>query len=98
MSDCGCDEAQKRVHDFLSQELDDQKSQDVIDHLANCDDCESEYYVEERVKTLVKLNLGDEINPELRQSLEARLIAVAAEIARIEQEVAGQINISGETS
>ena len=94
MSDCGCDEAKKRVHDFLSQELDDQKSQDVIDHLANCDDCESEYYVEERVKTLVKLNLGDDVNPDVRQKLEARLIAVAAEIARIEQEVAGQISLT----
>jgi len=94
MSDCGCDEAKKRVHDFLSQELDENKSQDVIDHLANCDDCESEYYVEERVKTLVKLNLGDDVNQEVRQKLEARLIAVAAEIARIEQEVAGQISLT----
>jgi len=94
MSDCGCDEAKKRVHDFLSQELDDNKSQDVIDHLANCDGCESEYYVEERVKTLVKLNLGDDVNQEVRQKLEARLIAVAAEIARIEQEVAGQISLT----
>ncbi len=45
MTDCGCEKAKAELEEYLHNELCTEDAADIVDHLANCRDCEDEAHV-----------------------------------------------------
>lgn len=45
MTDCGCEKARAELEEFLHNELSRGELDDIVEHLANCNDCEGEHHV-----------------------------------------------------
>jgi anti-sigma factor (TIGR02949 family) len=45
MTDCGCEKARAELEEFLHNELSRGELDDIVEHLANCHDCEGEHHV-----------------------------------------------------
>ena len=53
MTDCGCHEAKARVFDYLADELEETKKQEVDSHLVNCEICQVNYEIEKKISKLI---------------------------------------------
>lgn len=45
MTDCGCEKARAELEEYLHDELCREDVADLIEHMANCGDCEGEHLV-----------------------------------------------------
>jgi mycothiol system anti-sigma-R factor len=45
MTDCGCEKARAELEEYLHNELSRKELDDIVEHLANCGDCEGEHHV-----------------------------------------------------
>jgi len=53
LSNLSCHEAKRKVYEYLGDELDTEKKQEVDGHLANCSPCKEEYDLERTISNLV---------------------------------------------
>jgi mycothiol system anti-sigma-R factor len=69
-----CEHMLERVYQFLDHELDTASSDEIREHLAQCEPCLDRYDVEQAVKTLVNRSCGGDKAPsELRVKVLTRL-------------------------
>jgi hypothetical protein len=45
MTDCGCEKAKAELEEYLHNELSRGELDDIVEHLASCQDCEGEHHV-----------------------------------------------------
>jgi anti-sigma factor (TIGR02949 family) len=45
MTDCGCETAKAELEEYLHNEVTKVDAADIAEHLAGCNDCESEHHV-----------------------------------------------------
>jgi hypothetical protein len=51
-----------RVFDYLSNEIDEQSKQEVVNHLAECSKCELEYEIERKISRIVSSSSSDPVS------------------------------------
>ena len=71
---CACDGVLEDIDSFLDHELTDERSAAIREHLATCVTCQSEYDVEQEVKSLVARCCGGQhAPPQVHARVRARL-------------------------
>lgn len=73
MNDFDCAETQRQVHEYLQAELTGPMADAVTAHLANCDSCDSEFHIENKLNEMIKQACGEEPRAELLQVVQERL-------------------------
>lgn len=73
MTDCGCEKALAELEEFLHNELQGDDYADILAHLANCDDCESEAHVGIVLTQAVKRACTEVAPEELRSRVLLRI-------------------------
>lgn len=77
MADCGCQEAQARMEDYLHGELTKESLGDVEDHLRECPPCDEERVVGEvltnKVKSACCETAPEDLKLSIRQTIEQAL-------------------------
>jgi mycothiol system anti-sigma-R factor len=76
-----CEHMLERVYQFLDHELDTASSDQIREHLAQCEPCLDRYDVEQAVKTLVNRSCGGDKAPSHLRSKVLGLLAQAKETA-----------------
>jgi mycothiol system anti-sigma-R factor len=76
-----CEHMLERVYQFLDHELDTASSDQIREHLAQCEPCLDRYDVEQAVKTLVNRSCGGDKAPNHLRSKVLGLLAQAKETA-----------------
>ncbi|NNC13129.1 mycothiol system anti-sigma-R factor [Planctomonas sp. JC2975] len=78
MSDCGCDKAKKDIEEYLHNELQADDAADIREHLANCDDCQSEVHVGIVLTEVVQRACKETAPEQLRVQVLAQLRSIQA--------------------
>lgn len=73
MTDCGCEKAQAELEEFLHNELNAEDYDDILEHLANCDNCEEEANVGIVLTKAVQRACKESAPEELRIRVIARI-------------------------
>lgn len=71
MSDHGCDEVLRRVHDFLDGELTPERRQEIGEHLDCCGHCLEAFDFEAELKMAISATCRDDVPPGLVDRLRA---------------------------
>ena len=77
-----CEHMLERVYQFLDHELDTASSDEIREHLAQCEPCLDHYDVEQAVKTLVSRCCGGDKAPSQLRTKVLGQLARAKEAAR----------------
>jgi mycothiol system anti-sigma-R factor len=78
-----CEHALERVFEFLDHELDTASSDEIREHLAQCEPCLDRYDVEQAVKTLISRSCGGDKAPSHLRNKVLGLLAQAKETAHV---------------
>jgi len=78
-----CEQMLDRVYQFLDHELDTATSDEIRDHLAQCEPCLDRYDVEQAVKTLVHRSCGGDRAPGHLRTRVLSQLAQAKEAAHV---------------
>lgn len=73
--DINCDEAIKRLMDYLDNYLKDQRKNELQKHLASCSSCMNRYEFQKSLKTKIS-SLANQADPFLTKRLEKLLSTV----------------------
>jgi anti-sigma factor (TIGR02949 family) len=68
VKDINCDEAIKRLMDFLDDYLNHQRKSELEKHLASCSSCMNRYEFQKNLKTKIS-SLADQSDPSLSKRL-----------------------------
>ncbi len=79
MTDCGCEQAQRSLEEYLHNELCREDAADIREHIANCPDCADEHQVGAVLTDVVQRACKDDAAPEqLRTQVMTRLRLIQA--------------------
>jgi len=73
MTDCGCDKAKAELEEYLHRELSDEDFRDITEHLASCEDCNSEHLVGLTLIEKVRKACQETAPEELRIAIRAKI-------------------------
>jgi mycothiol system anti-sigma-R factor len=82
-SESDCEHMLERVYQFLDHELDTASSDEIREHLAQCEPCLDRYDVEQAVKTLVNRSCGGDKAPNHLRTKVLSQLAKAKESAHV---------------
>ena len=68
-ADCGCDEAQAAIEEYLRSECCAEQRESIRAHLANCPDCTHELEVSEKLVALVRRSCSEAAPQEVRSKV-----------------------------
>ncbi|MHB1172874.1 MAG: alpha-ketoglutarate decarboxylase [Lacisediminihabitans sp.] len=78
MTDCGCEKAKAELEEYLHNELVRQAAADIVEHMANCGDCEGEHRVGVVLTEAVQRACRETAPEDLRAQVLAKLRQVQA--------------------
>ncbi len=73
MSEINCEETKRQVHEYLHNELSTQEMEDITEHLAHCDSCESDFDFEVLFNNVVQRSCDEAPPAELAQRIVDRI-------------------------
>ena len=73
MSEINCEETKRKVHEYLHNELSAQEMEDITEHLAHCDSCESDFDFEVLFNNVVQRSCDEAPPAELAQRIVDRI-------------------------
>ena len=66
MTDCGCEKAKAELEEYLHNELSRGELDDIVEHLASCQDCEGEHHVGVVLTEKVRRACAEKASADLR--------------------------------
>lgn len=75
-----CAQALARLFEFLDAELDEALGDRIREHLAECEDCLTEYDVSDHLKRLVQRSCHELAPAELHERIRAQLVALQVQL------------------
>jgi anti-sigma factor (TIGR02949 family) len=76
MTDCGCEKARAELEEYLHNELCNEDSADIREHLSNCAECSSEHHVGQTLTEVMQRACKETAPEDLRDLVLLRLRAV----------------------
>ncbi|MEY4000489.1 MAG: hypothetical protein RLZZ626_844 [Actinomycetota bacterium] len=73
MTEVNCEETKRQVHEYLHSALSKEEIDNITDHIANCDSCESDYDFEHLFNKVVKRACDEAPPAELAERILSRL-------------------------
>lgn len=78
MTDCGCEKAKAELEEYLHNELSRGELDDIVEHLASCQDCEGEHQVGVVLTEKVRRACAETAPDDLRTQVLIKLRGVRA--------------------